>query len=415
MSKEERSWIFYDWACSAYTMTVLTVILPIFFKSYAANGIESNLSTAYWGYANSIATLFIALCAPILGTIADYKGYKKKFFNIFFALGVASTILLIIPKEGNWFLCLVFFIISSIGYSGSNIFYDSFLVDVTAKDKMDWISSSGFAYGYIGSTIPFIISMFFVLKPSLFGMDTIGASKLAFIITAIWWFIFTIPMIKNVHQIHYIEPEKNPIQQSFKRLFSTLKDISSNKKIFMFLIAYFFYIDGVSTIIKMSVSYGVDVGISSNTLIVILLVTQFVAFPFALLFGKLAKKFSAKKMIFLGIIIYTLVTVYAFFLQTAIQFWIMAMVVATAQGGIQALSRSYFGKIIPKERSSEFFGFYNVFGRFAAILGPLLVAIVTQMTGQSRYGVLSLLLLFIIGGILFIRVEDENSNNKIHA
>lgn len=408
MSKEERSWIFYDWACSAYTMTVLTVILPIFFKSYAASGIESNLSTAYWGYANSIATFFIALCAPILGTVADYKGYKKKFFNIFFILGIISTILLIIPKEGNWFLCLFFFVISSIGYSGSNIFYDSFLVDVTAEDKMDWISASGFAYGYIGSTIPFIVSMVFVLKPSLFGMDTIGASKLAFVITAIWWFIFTIPMIKNVHQVHYIEPEKNPIKQSFKRLFSTLKDISSNRKIFMFLIAYFFYIDGVSTIIKMSVSYGVDVGISSNTLIVILLVTQFVAFPFALLFGKLAKKFSAKKMIFLGIIIYTLVTVYAFFLQTAIQFWIMAMVVATAQGGIQALSRSYFGKIIPKERASEFFGFYNVFGRFAAILGPLLVAIVTQITGESRYGVLSLLALFIIGGILFIRVKDEN-------
>ena len=407
MTKQERSWILYDWANSAYSISIQAAILPIFFKSIVCSGLDKNLSTVYWGYGNSVATLTISILAPILGTIADYKNYKKRFFLFFFLVGSIFTGLLSTVGEGDWLQCLIIYVLTAIGFAGANIFYDSFLVDVTSRKRMDWISTLGFSLGYIGSTIPFIISIIFIMKPDLIGTDTVSATRLAFIITSLWWFLFTIPFLRHIKQIHYIKQEKSPIKNSFIRLYKTIRNVAGYKNIFIFLLAYFFYIDGVSTIIKMSAIYGLDVGIAGNDLLVILLATQFIAFPFALLYGKLSKVFSAKKMILVAIVIYTFITIFSFFISTKIHFWILAVLVATSQGGIQALSRSFFGKLIPKEKSSELFGLYNIFGRFAAILGPALLAFVTQLTGNSRYGVTSLIVLFIIGGILLTRVKEE--------
>ncbi|WP_066498914.1 MFS transporter [Abyssisolibacter fermentans] len=410
LNEVEKSWAFYDWANSAYTMTVTSTIMPLYFKSTFINsGGSAALSTAYWGYANSIATLIIALLAPILGTIADYRGFKKKFFTVFFVLGFIMTSTLAFIPESYWSILLGCYILTALGFSGANIFYDAFLVDVTTKDRMDKVSTYGYAIGYIGSTIPFIICMAIVILAQInkIPVSVAVACKISFILTAIWWGIFTIPMFKRVKQVHGIDKETHIIRNSFVRLYKTFKNIKKHKKLFMFLLAYFFYIDGVSTIIKMATSYGADLGVSSSNLLIILLVTQFVAFPSAILYGKLAEKFKALTMLYVGIIIYTIICIYAYFLNSTLDFWILAMLVGSSQGGVQALSRSYFAKIVPKNNANEFFGFYNIFGKFAAIMGPALLGFITQMTGKTNYGVFSIILLFIIGGILLRRVPKE--------
>jgi MFS transporter, UMF1 family len=411
LTETEKSWAFYDWANSAYSMTITTAILPLYFKSVFQNaGGSATTSTAYWGYASSIATLFLALMAPVLGTMADYKGYKKKFFSIFFVMGILTTAMLALVPNTNWIMLLGLYILSSIGFSGANVFYDAFLVDVTTEERMDKVSTWGFALGYIGSTIPFIISMAIVMLAQfkVLPLSVAAASKIAFVITSIWWLTFTIPMLKKVNQIHGIDMEPNPLAKSLKRIGTTFKNIKQHRKVFLFLLAYFFYIDGVDTIIKMATSYGSDLGIDSTTLLLVLLATQFIAFPFAILYGRLSEKYRGKIMIYIAIIIYTLICIYAYFLKTKLDFWILAMAVGTSQGGIQALSRSYFGKLVPKENANEFFGFYNIFGKFAAVMGPFLVGIVTQLTGKTNNGVFSIIILFIIGGILLMRVPDNN-------
>jgi UMF1 family MFS transporter len=405
MKKEERSWILYDWANSAYSIAITTAILPLYYKNIAI-GVSSSLSTAYWGYANSLATILVSVLAPILGTIADYRGYKKKFFLFFFLIGVVFTALLSTVGEGEWVKCLALYIMTVIGFAGANIFYDAFLVDVTVMERMDWVSSSGFAFGYIGSTIPFMASIGLIMKPEIIGMNAASATRLSFIITALWWGLFTIPMLRNVKQVNYIDREPRPVQKSFKRLYGTIVDISGNKQIFMFLLAYFFYIDGVDTIIKMAAVYGMDVGIAGNDLLVVLLATQFVAFPFALLYGKLSKRFKGKRMLYFGISIYIGICSYAYFIETTRQFWVLAMMVASSQGGIQALSRSYFAKLVPKEKSNEFFGIYNIFGKFATFLGPFLIAVVSQVSGNSRFGIFSVIVLFVLGGLILRKVPE---------
>ncbi len=412
-SREEKSWIMYDWASSAYSIIISTAVFPLFYKAAANNsGVDAADSTAYLGYTIAIATSILALLAPILGTIADYQGFKKKFFTFFVALGISMTAALAFVPSDQWLWLLIFYTIAVIGSSGSNVFYDAFLVDVATEDRMSCVSARGFSLGYIGSTIPFIISIAIIMlaQSKIIPISTTSASQISFVITALWWGLFSIPIFKNVNQIYYIPRDPKPVASSFKRLAETFKEIKKYRALFLFLLAYFFYIDGVGTIITMSTAYGTDLGISSTTLLIVLFVTQVVAAPFAILYGKLAEKFSEKRMLYVGIFVYIIVCIYAFFLETATDFWILAMLVASSQGGIQALSRSYFAKLVPKERSNEFFGFYNIFGKFASIMGPLLVAATAQITGHTSSGVFSLVILFIIGLVILTKVPDPQSS-----
>lgn len=414
--------MFYDWANSAYTMVVTSTIMSLYFLSSAGAALEGKVAdsavtaNAYWGFANSAATLVLVVHSPILGTMADYKGKKKQMFKIFLFTGVIFTALLAFIPSNQWLLLLIAYVITAIGFAGANIFYDAFLVDVSEDANMDRVSSLGFALGYIGSTIPFIICMVLVVLATLgkapFGVET--AYKISFIITALWWMGFSLPILRDVHQIYGIDAEPHFVKNSFRRLGQTLKEIRRHRHIFIFLLAYFFYIDGVDTIIKMATAYGSTIGIGSIMLLIILLVTQFVAFPFAIIYGRLAEKFGTKRTLNVGILTYCVICVVAFFMSPerdtktlTIMFWVLAMLVGTAQGGIQALSRSYFGRIVPKNQSNEFFGFYNIFGKFAAILGPILFGWISLATGKANYGVGSIIILFIVGSIIFHFVPDE--------
>ncbi|MFD1358642.1 MFS transporter [Fictibacillus halophilus] len=419
-TKEENSWMFYDWANSAYSIIITTAVFPLFYKASAMKaGVSASDSTAYLGYTIAVATFILAMLSPILGTIADYKGLKKRFFTFFFILGLISTATLAFIPSDQWLLLLIFYTLTAIGSSGSNVFYDAFITDVTTEDRMNRVSSRGFGLGYIGSTIPFIISIAIIIlaQNEVLPFSTTIASKIAFLITAVWWGVFTIPMLKNVYQRYGIEREPKPIVNSFRRLGNTLKEIRKYRALFLFLLAYFFYIDGVGTIITMSTAYGSDLGITSTNLLIILFATQVVAAPFAILYGRLAERFTGKTMLYVGICVYIIVCIYAYFLKTTLDFWILAMLVATSQGGIQALSRAYFAKLVPKKNANEFFGFYNIFGKFASIMGPLLVAITAQVTGNSASAVFSLVILFIIGiTILFFVPEPKiDSNHTISA
>lgn len=412
LTKKEISWIMYDWANSAFAMTVMATILPIYFTSMVGKaGISKDIATSYWGYSNAFASTVIAILSPIMGGIADYIGLKKKFFTIFSMLGILFTALLSFVPYGSWIILMLTFIISMIGFSLGNVFYDSFLTDICEESRMDKISSFGYAFGYIGSTIPFLVCMLVVMlsQKRIIPISSIMAARISFVITALWWFIFTLPMLKNVEQMHGKKYEKIEIKKIFKRVEYSFRRVKNNKKAFMFLCAYFFYIDGVDTIIRMATSFGTALGINSTTLLIILLLTQFIAFPFAIIYGKMSEKIGSKRMILFGILMYTGISIFAFFLKNVIQFWILAILVGTAQGGIQALSRSYFAKIVPKENSNEFFGFYNIFGKFAAIMGPFMVGLITQITGEVRNGVLSLIVLFLIGGILFVKTDRINN------
>ncbi|MDN4526685.1 MFS transporter [Fictibacillus fluitans] len=412
-SKEETSWMYYDWANSAYSIIITTAVFPLFYKSAATRaGVSAADSTAYLGYTIAITTFILAMLGPILGTIADYRGMKKKFFAFFFAVGIASTASLVFIPSEQWLLLLILYTLTALGFSGALVFYDAFLIDITTEERMNNVSARGYGLGYIGSTIPFLISIAIIIlaQTKALPFSTVTASKVAFLITAVWWGLFSIPLFKHVHQKYYIEREPRIMRNSFKRLGQTLKQIHSYRALFLFLLAYFFYIDGVGTIISMSTAYGSDLGISSTSLLIILFVTQVVAAPFAVLYGKLAEKFTGKKMLYAGIFVYIIVCIYAYFLKTTMDFWILAMLVATSQGGIQALSRSYFAKLVPKQNANEFFGFYNIFGKFASILGPLLVGVTAQVSGNSSSGVFSLILLFIIGMILLKFVPETRAD-----
>ncbi|PPK79615.1 UMF1 family MFS transporter [Lacrimispora xylanisolvens] len=405
LSREEKSWILVDCGNSAYSMAVTTALLPIMFGMF--DNVKRSMDL---GYFNSIASILVAALSPILGAAADYKDKKKRFFIFFTCLGVLSTASLafIPPSSGQWQLLILFFILSAIGFAGSNIFYDAFIVDVSSDERMDKISSLGFAFGYISSVIPFGLSLILIF---LLGMEKSIGYQIGFIITALWWGLFTVPMIRDVKQIHYVEPGKDTIKNSFKRLAETFKQIKQYQTVFIFLGAYFFYIDGVDTIIKMVIPYATAVmgndTLDTFSLLAILLIIQIIAFPCAIFYGNMAKRFSARTMIIIGIFTYIISCIAAFFISSVWHIFILGAMIGSAQGGIQALSRSYFAKIIPKEKSNEFFGFYNIFGKFSAIMGPTLMSLTTAVTGNARWSIIGIIPLFLVGFIIFIRLPVE--------
>lgn len=408
-TREEFAWILQDWANSVYSLMITTAIFPIFFKSVTTNaGISAGNSTAYLGYANSIATFAVSMMAPVLGALADYRGYRNPMFTISTLLGVFAVLGMTLTGSEQWLLLLILYTISAIGYSASNIFYDSSIMDVTTYERMDRISAAGYGYGYIGSVIPFVL---FMMIMQFSGLDGDLIVKIGFLITAAWWFVFTIPYWRHVKQKQFIEHDKHPIYDSFARLWGTIKHIREHKQVFLFLIAYFFYIDGVGTIIKMATAVGTDVGLDGNSLIVILLIVQIVAFPFSILYGYLSKKIGSKNTVFLGIATYILICFLATGLKSYTDFLMLAILIGTAQGGVQSISRSIFGQIIPANRANEFFGFYNIFGKFSSILGTTLLGITAQITGNSLDGVFSLIVLFLIGGALlfFVKINPQTT------
>lgn len=408
-TKEEKSWMLYDWANSAFSAIVAAIILPVFFKTIAeSGGVSAVDATAYWGYATSCGTLLCAVLAPFLGTLGDLGGMKKKLFSAFMLLGVISTLLL--AATNNWKLLLVFYILGTLGFSGSCVYYDSFLLDVTDVSRMDRVSSLGYGLGYIGgSTIPLVISLILIQFGSGFGIPTVAATKFSFVLTAVWWLVFSIPMLRHVRQRHSLPANRHLFAQTMSSMRSTLSMIVRNKRVFFFLIAYFFYIDGVGMIIHMATVFGSSCGLDSMDMMVILLVVQIVAFPFAILYGRLAGRFGARKMILFGIATYIVVCLLGYNLQEMKDFLILAVLVGTAQGGIQALSRSFYGKLVPAEQSGEYFGFFDVFGKFSAVIGPALFGLAAQLTGVTNYGALAVMGMFILGGAIFaFFVPKEN-------
>lgn len=407
-TQEERAWMLYDWANSAFSAIVAAIILPVFFKSIAQAGGVSNVNaTAYWGYATSLGTLICAVLAPFLGALGDLNGMKKKLFTGFMLLGVISTALL--AMTDNWKGLLLFYILGTLGFSGSCIYYDSFLLDVTDVSRMDRVSSVGYGLGYIGgSTIPLIISLVLIQFGESFGIPTVAATKFSFLLTAAWWLVFSLPMLQKVQQKHCSALQSHALSHAMANLYSTLNKIIRNRSVFFFLIAYFFYIDGVGTIIHMATVFGDSCGLDSMDMMVILLVVQIVAFPFAILYGKLAGRFGARKMILFGILTYIVVCAVGFNLKEMKDFLMLAVLVGTAQGGIQALSRSFYGKLIPAEQASEYFGFFDVFGKFSAVIGPALFGLAAQITGVTNYGALAVMLMFILGGAIMVFLVPRN-------
>ena len=409
LNKAQTSWILYDVANSAFIL-ILTATIPIYFRSLATQaGISAPHATSIWGTSTSIALLILAFLSPILGTFADYQHMKKRIFAFFLLIGIGGAIAFTFSP--TWFTFLIFFIVARIGYTACNIFYDAMLVDVAPDETMDRISSFGYAFGYIGSCVPFIIGIIIILNPP-FGLSTVTATRISFLITILWWFLFSLPLFKNVEQTHYLRPRKHVLKHSFKRLGVTFIKLKRDKKLLYFIIGYFFYIDGVYTIISMATSYGGEVGIDDTQMILALLLTQFVAFPFAILSAKISEKFSTIKVIKVYILLYCCICAFGYGLNTTIEFWILAVAVGMCQGGIQGLSRSYFGKLVPKKESSEYFGFFDIFGKFADFFGPLILSACAFFLHSSKYGVLSLIFLFLIG-LFFVNKSEKIGKSDI--
>ncbi|MGD9286356.1 MAG: MFS transporter [Desulfobacterales bacterium] len=428
-------WVMYDWANSAFATTVMAGFFPIFFKQYWSYGIDVNMSTAQLGFGNSLASLFVAVMAPFLGAIADKGSVKKKFLIFFAYLGVLMTAGFFLIHKGQWAMAIFVYMMGVIGFSGANVFYDAILPSITSEDKIDYVSSLGFSMGYLGGGLLFLINVLMTLMPQKFGLlDAAAAVRFSFLSVAFWWglfTLFTIAWVPEDRSYSKIRTGENFVTAGVKQLMNTFKKIRHLKTVFLFLMAYWFYIDGVDTIIRMAVDYGLSLGFESNDLIIALLLVQFVGFPAALGFGKLGERWGVRKAIYLAIAIYMGITIWGTMMTRKEEFYLLAGVIGLVQGGIQALSRSYYSRLIPNNQAAEYYGFYNMLGKFAAIIGPALMGIVglivrrilmpsapttEQLTsiGQiaSRWSIGSILILFIIGMVLFYFVDEQEGKNQ---
>ena len=407
-ARQKWGWAMYDWANSAFATTVMAGFFPVFFKEYWNSGVDAATSTFRLGVANSLASLLIVILAPLLGAIADCMSRRKALLFSFAFLGVLMTAGLYLVSQGDWFLAAFLYVLALIGFSGSNIFYDSLLPFVSDKDKLDHTSALGFSLGYLGGGLLLALNVLMALHPEKFGLaDGAAAIRISFLMVAVWWLVFSLPLMLLVE-----EPEGNTsgwsikvLQAGFLRVWKTLHEVRKLRNVWLFLVAYWLYIDGVDTIIRMAVDYGLSLGFDQNSLITALLITQFTGFPAALVFGWLGGRHGPKAGIFVGLAIYIVVTVWASVMNSVTEFYYLAFLIGLGQGGIQALSRSLYARMIPDGRSAEFFGFYNMLGKFAAILGPVMIGWVGVVTGNPRTGILSLLVLFVVGGFFLAKVK----------
>ena len=396
----ERKWVLYDVGNSAFTLLVST-IMPIYFNTLAGSqGLSDVDYLAYWGYATSISTILVALCGPIFGTLSDFPGWKKRLFSLSVLVGALGCAVLGMMSSWLWFLVL--FVLAKSAYSVSLVLYDSMLTDVTEPERMDKVSAHGYAWGYIGSCIPFVLSLVLVLFYEPMGLSSGTAMMLAFLLIAVWWVLLSVPLWRSYEQRHSLARQRERGDGAFRRLGRVFSELARDKKVLLFLVAFFFYIDGVYTIIDMATAYGTALGLDTTGLLLALLVTQIVAFPAALMFGRLTGRFSPDRLILVCIGAYFLITLYGMMMQQVYQFWILAVCVGIFQGAVQAMSRAYFARIIPPEKSGEYFGIYDICGKGASFLGTTMVSAVSQASGSVSLGVGALSVMFVLGGVFFV-------------
>lgn len=412
-NKPILAWACYDWANSAYATVVIAGFFPIFFKEYWASELSASESTFQLGMANSIASLIIVIAAPLLGAIADRGHLKKQLLLLFTLLGVTMTCALSLLDKGAWELAIILYVLSNLGFLASNVFYDALIVDIAESRQRDSVSALGYSLGYLGGGLLFAACVLATLYPAKFGFsDAAQAVEASFVLVAIWWTLFTIPIALFVKERAESPKQRIALMSGFRDLRATFHEIRQLKDTFLFLLAYWFYIDGVDTIIRMAVDYGLALGFKSSDLIVALLITQFVGFPAALAFGKIGDRYGARRGLFIAIAGYILILLWAYRIESSYEFYVLACAIGLVQGGIQSLSRSLYSNLIPQDRSAQFFGFYNMLGKFAAILGPMMMGWISVWTNDPRYSILSIALLFIIGAVLLARVDVKRGMHQ---
>ena len=412
--KDAISWALYDWANSAFATTVMAGFFPIFYKSYWASDLSNLESTAMVGYANSLSGLIVVLLAPILGAYADIGTKRKKLLLLFASLGILCTASFYFIPQGEWMLAALLYAIAAVGFSGGNVFYDSLIVSVSDNENRNRVSALGYSLGYLGGGLLFLINVIMFLNPQLFGIESqSNAVLLSFFMVAVWWAFFSIPLLRNVKEQE--SERENPrffqaLKQSFNEVYQTLTEVRKYKNVAIFLLAYWFYMDGIDTIVRMATAYGTDIGLEASSMITALILTQFVGFPSTLIFGYFADRLGFKKILTIGILIYILISIFASRITTAAEFYAMAIVVGLVMGGVQAVSRAYFSSIIPKDKEAQFFGFYNLVGKSAVVAGPALLAWISMIFNTPRAGILGLLVLFIPGLILLWMIPKETKS-----